>query len=50
MDEKDRKQEEPPVVIIVERRKQNERELDSTDVMKILRKRAARGRKIPGTE
>lgn len=50
MDEKDHKQEEAPVVVIVERRKQKERELSSAEVMKILRKRAARGRKIPGAE
>ncbi|QXE90858.1 hypothetical protein [Geomonas subterranea] len=50
MGEKDGTKEEAPVVVIVERRQQKERELSSTDVMKILRKRAARARKIPPVE
>ncbi|QXE85670.1 hypothetical protein KP003_14960 [Geomonas nitrogeniifigens] len=50
MGEKDGKEENAPVVVIVERRKQKEKELNSTEVMKILRKRAARARKIPPAE
>ncbi|MBU5637853.1 hypothetical protein KOM00_14075 [Geomonas sp. Red69] len=50
MGERDGKEEDAPVVVIVERRKQKETELSSTEVMKILRKRAARARKIPRVE
>lgn len=50
MEEKDHKQEEAPVVVIMERRKQRETELSSAEVMKLLRKRAARARKFPRGE
>ncbi|UPU37005.1 hypothetical protein M1B72_04675 [Geomonas paludis] len=50
MGEQEGKQEEAPVVVIVERRKQRERELSSAEIMKILRKRAARARKFPPVE
>ncbi|WP_224985088.1 hypothetical protein [Geomonas agri] len=50
MGERDGKEDGAPVVVIVERRKQKERELSSAEVMKILRKRAARARKIPPVE
>ncbi|MBU5614673.1 hypothetical protein [Geomonas azotofigens] len=50
MGEKEGRHEEAPVVVIVERRKKRETELSSAEVMKILRKRAARARKIPPVE
>jgi len=43
MDENDPKKETAPVIVIVERRRQREGELSSADVMKIVRKRAAKG-------
>jgi len=43
MDESDPKEEAAPVIMIVERRTQRQGELSSSDVMKILRKRAAKG-------
>ncbi|WP_198419581.1 MULTISPECIES: hypothetical protein [Geomonas] len=49
MDEQEKK-EEAPVVVIVERRRQRETELSPAEVMKILRKRAARARKNPTRE
>lgn len=42
MSERDQKKEEVPVVIIVERRRRQV-EFDSAEVMRILRKRAAKG-------
>jgi len=48
MNEDDTKKEAQPVVMIVERRTQRQRELSSEEVMKILRKRAAKaGRSKP---
>jgi len=43
MDESDPKKEAVPVIMIVERRTKREGNLSSADVMKILRKRAAKG-------
>ena len=50
MDEKDDSKEEKPLVLIVERRKQRQTELTAAEVMKILRRRAARARKLPAGE
>ena len=42
MDERDAKKEAAPVIMIVERRTQRQGELSSEEVMKILRRRAAK--------
>jgi hypothetical protein len=42
MEEKNPKNETLPSIIIVERRTQRQAELSTTDIMKILRKRAAK--------
>jgi hypothetical protein len=43
MGEGDARKEEAPVVVIVERRRQRQVELNSAEVMKILRKRLLNG-------
>ena len=43
MEDKDRKGGAGPVITIVERRKQGQRELSSAELMRIVRKRSAKG-------
>jgi hypothetical protein len=43
MNEKDSKNESTPVIMILERRTQRQSELSSSEIMRILRKRAAKG-------
>lgn len=49
MDGNDSKK-EAPIIVIMERRTQRQRELSSEDVMKILRKRAAKALKRDANE
>jgi hypothetical protein len=50
MDEKDVKEEKMPVITILERRSERQAELSSADIMRILRKRAARNAWKHGSE
>jgi hypothetical protein len=43
MEERENKDESKPVIMIVERRTNRQSELSSSDVMRILRKRAIKG-------
>jgi hypothetical protein len=43
MDETEIKSEQMPVIMILERRTQRQSELSSSDIMKLLRKRASKG-------
>jgi len=51
MDRRDRQETGLPVITILERRRQRDAELSSSDIMKILRKRAAKvGKRAAGIE